>query len=505
MDERTLLDAVGDHARRPSPAILAGPQRVSYPELMLLVEGTARRLREKGVRPADRVLVVLPNGIEHVVAVLAVMTVDAIAVPLDVGSGATRVAAAVDQAAPTLALVDPHGAPPEGVPAAHLRLDASVGAELHDFGDRDRPAAPDSVPVVPETAAALIRFTSGSTGLPKGVVLGHRQVIATARLLSSVYGLDEDHRELILVSIAHSDGWQRVAATLVGGGTVAFSEGLPTVGGILDDVESLEATGFFVPPPLLRVLLQSVSGRARRVLARCRSIEIGSAVVTPEELRLLMAWAPAARVFVHYGLTECSRAVILDARRHAEKLATVGTPAAGVELKLVSSDGRPASAGQICLRGPQRAEGYWNRPELNAERFVDGWFTTGDEGVVDAQGFLTLRGRRDDMITSGGHHFFPAEVEVELGAVDSVAQYLIAGVPDPRGVLQEVPWAFVVPRDRAGFSPRGFLLEARRRLPPHMVPRHVVSVASLPLTPSGKPDRRRAVAMYAPVRKAGDG
>src|SRR5207249_3489535 len=101
--------------------------------------------------------------------------------------------------------------------------------------------------------------------------------------------------------------------------------------------------------------------------------------------------------------------------------------------------------GQIFLRGPQQTEGYFGLPELNRERFQDGWVITGDYGFLDAEGFLTLRGRRDDLITSAGFHFFPAEVETELGPVPGVLEYLVAGIRDPSGILEQLPWAFVVP------------------------------------------------------------
>lgn len=113
---------------------------------------------------------------------------------------------------------------------------------------------------------------------------------------------------------------------------------------------------------------------------------------------------------------------------------------------------------------------------------------------------MKLLGRRDDRIESAGYSFFPAEVEAELGPVDGAEQYLIAGVPDPRGVLGEIPWAFVVAGEPASFSPGAFRRQARRMLPAYMVPRKVVVIPRLPLTASGKPDRRSAVETYAVSR-----
>jgi long-chain acyl-CoA synthetase len=252
------------------------------------------------------------------------------------------------------------------------------------------------------------------------------------------------------------------------------------------------------------MLLASPADKVRDGLQDCRAIEIGSAAINEDELQAFIALVPHTRVYVHYGLTECSRAAVLDAASYLDKLATVGRPLPGVEVKIVDVEGctlHGRQNGQILLRGPQLTSGYWQQPELNQQRFVDGWLATGDYGFIDEAGFLTMLGRHDDMINCGGHCYFPDEVEQVLGTPPGIEQYLVAGVPDPRGVLQQVPWAFVVPVDADEWSPGEFLKQARTRLPAHMVPRQVVMVARLPLTPSGKPDRRETVKLHAPKEK----
>jgi acyl-CoA synthetase (AMP-forming)/AMP-acid ligase II len=233
-------------------------------------------------------------------------------------------------------------------------------------------------------------------------------------------------------------------------------------------------------------------------------LEIASAPLTSDELDRLMRLLPTTRVFFQYGSTECSRAFILDTTTHPDKLHTVGLPTPGVEVRVRGSHGEwlePGGEGEVLLTAPQLTHGYWQRPELNAQRLEDGWLRTGDFGCVDDKGFLTLRGRQDEMINCGGHSYFPAEVEVELGTVAGVSRYLIAGVPDPQGILTQVGWAFVVPEHPDAWSVTDFLRLARQRLPGHMLPRNIVVVPSIPLTPSGKPSRRMAVEMYGPTQQ----
>ena len=262
--------------------------------------------------------------------------------------------------------------------------------------------------------------------------------------------MDQDHRELILSPMTHSGGWQRVTSTLLSGGCIVLPQGLLTVTAILEDIQRFGVRGFFTTPPLIRSLLQTPPENIRNMAQSCRSIEIASAPLSPEELDLLLGLFPGANVFFQYGLTECSRALILDARSHPDKLHTVGRPTQGVKVAISGPDGQllgPNEEGEILLRAGRRMGSYWEDPEHNQEKMQNGWFRTGDFGFIDEDGFVAYRGRRDDMINCGGYSYFPAEVENELGQPEGVKEYLIAGVPDPQKVLTHVSWAFVVPED----------------------------------------------------------
>lgn len=492
----SLVEHLNVYRNSEDPAVQTDALILSYADLIERVEATAEKLRASGVETGDRVLITMPNSVEHIIGVLAVNLLGAIAVPLGADAGSSRLADVADQTAPRFCLAGVNQAVLPGIQTVSLRIDpASKSAICTVEG-----SASAQKQMLPDQQIAFIRFTSGSTGHAKGVEITHAQQLWTARTLSEHFGLGADHRELVLVSMALSGGWQRVAATLYAGGCVIIVDKPLSVGDLLNTVVATQATGFFTPPPLVRMLLASPADRVRDALQACNTIEIGSAAVTADELRVLITLLPDTEIYFHYGLTECSRAVILDTASHPDRLATVGRPVPGVEIRIVDDLGCEVSAGrggQILLRGPQLTSGYWQQPELNHERFVDGWLATGDYGSLDDAGFLSLRGRHDDLINCGGHCYFPDEVENALGTPAGIEQYLIAGIPDPRGVLQDIPWAFVVPVDIDGWSPKEFLALARTHLPAHMVPRQVVVLSSLPLTPSGKPDRRETVRLYA--------
>ena len=476
-------------------AIRTSDAVLSYDELARLVETTAGRLLAAGVQPGDRVLVIFSTAVPFIVAVLASMAARCIAVPLSGDTGPGRVRYVVDATAPRVCLVHSEARLPAGASSVvRFGLDGSASRFSPDPGEHRGPAPPTRTADEP----AMILFSSGSTGRPKGVVLRHGSLCWTAQTLARTFGLDRSHAELIISPLSHSGAWQRAAATLSAGGTVVPYEGTLSISGILEYAERHGIHGFYTAPPLIRYFLKDVAA-VRRALAGTRSIEIGSAPLGESELEQLMDLVPSIRVFVHYGLTECSRGVILDARAHPDKWHTVGRPRPGGDVAVCDESGNPVATGrrgEIRLRGPQLADSYWRQPELTRERFVDGWVLTGDYGRLDADGFLTFLGREDDMITSAGYSFFPVEVETELGSVPGVERYQIAGVTDPRGMLGQLPYAFVVPSDAESWSADQFTVPARKRLPPHMVPRKIVVVPDLPMTASGKPDRRSTVRRY---------
>ncbi|MCY1064726.1 AMP-binding protein [Nannocystis sp. RBIL2] len=487
-------------ARPERPALRTGSLQLSYGELLDAVRGIARGLLAAGVGPGDRVALRLRNSIEYVALFLGITAMGAIVVPIDPGAGSERSQWIVKDTAPRLCFVHDDDPGPGEVARHAVRIDP---ASKHAVFEPPLPrmAAEGPLPAVAENADACVLYSAGSTGRPKGVVLGHRHFLAIARSLSQVIGMGPEHRDLILSPMTHSGGWQRVTSTLLRGGTVVIFEGMFSVAALVEDVEKFGITGFFTTPPVLRTLLRADPGKFAGKAETLRSIEIASAPVTAAELAQLGALFPKIDIYLQYGLTECSRALILDARKYPHKLHTVGLPTAGVEVAICGEDGRalpPGQEGEILLRAPQRTDHYWNLPDLNASRFRDGWLLTGDFGVRDEDGFVAYRGRRDDMINCGGMSYFPAEVELLLGAVPGVKDALVAGVPDPQRLLTDVPWIFVVPHNPETWSARDFTAHARARLPAHMVPRQVVIVPAIPLTPSGKPDRRETVRRHGP-------
>ncbi len=409
------------------PAVRTAEDRLSYGALDRAVREIRAHLVTSGVVAGDRVSLRIPNSPALIAAALAVAAEGAIAVPVDPQSSAVRASWIDEATTPRLSLTtDRSESESTAASALRLALDPGSGAVTGTL-EQGRAVVSGRRQTAGLAPPAVILFSSGSTGRPKGVVLTHEAVIWSARSLSNLFGFTAAHRELIFAPLAHSGAWQRATATLAAGGEICLFEGPLTVAHLLEATHQLAATGFYTPPHLARYLLNADASRARAGLATIRNLEIGSAAITADELASLLALLPGTDIYVHYGLTECSRATVLDARTHTHKLSSVGRPRPGVDIAIADETGRrlgPGQVGQILVRGPQMAQAYWGEPELTARTLVDGWLATGDYGAVDGEGFLTYHGRRDDLINCSGYTFFPTEVETELGPLPGVAEYL---------------------------------------------------------------------------------
>ena len=392
-----------------------------------------------------------------------------------------------------LAVADP-------VPAQRLSSLDLAGLELAGLERAEQvpPDPPRALPVLDDTA--LLAYTSGTTGRPKGVPLTHRQLAASIRgamaawrwtagdvlvhalPLFHQHGLGGVHATLIAGSTAHLrsrfDPADLIAAARAGGGTVLF--GVPaTYQALLDSAEGPAAAGATAAgsPAAGVPLLPSLR------LAVCGSAPLSPALAA--RLPGLLGRLPLIR----YGTTETGLDVSnpVDAPRPD----TVGLPLPGVECRIwcAGREAPPGTDGEIQLRGPQVFTGYWHDATATAEAFTaDGWFRTGDLGVIDpACGHLVIRGRTKELIISGGMNVYPREVELALEQHPSVAEAAVAGLPHPRWGEQVTAW--IVPRPGAAVSEAELVAHTRTLLAAYKCPKQVFALAALPRDQLGKLNR----------------
>ncbi|MEV8441373.1 long-chain fatty acid--CoA ligase [Actinosynnema sp. NPDC051121] len=456
---------------------------ITYAGFAVRVTRLAHRLREAGVRPGDRVAYLGPNHPSFVEVMFAAHVLGAIFVPVNFRLTAPEVAYVLADSEPLVLLHAPHC-------AEVVRESGFAGVVVAvDEGYEQWLAAGRAEPIdeaVGQDDIALVLYTSGTTGRPKGAVLTHANLIwNTCNLL---VGMDVTSSERTLVSapLFHVAALsQTLLPTFIKGGTAVITSSWD-VDRVYDLIERERVTYTFGVATMYADLAASPRW-ATADLSSLRHLLCGGAAV-PDSL--IRAYQERGLTFCQgYGLTETAPgATALEAGESVRKAGSAGVPVFFGDVRVVRDDGADAGVdepGEVLVRGPNVSPGYWRDPAATAAAFGrDGWFRTGDVGRIDAEGHLYVVDRLKDMFISGGENVYPAEVENALVEHPDVVEAAVVGVPDPR--WGEVGRAFVRYADRGGPTRdelRAFLLT---RLAKYKVPRHIDVVTHLPRTSSGK-------------------
>ncbi|MEU1374490.1 AMP-binding protein [Streptomyces triculaminicus] len=518
-------------------AVVDGRTRLTYRELGERVDRAATACLALGVQAGDRVAVWAPNTVDWIVSALGAVTAGAVLVPVNTrfkGAEAVQVLArtrarllfvtgtflgtsyvatlrsaarAGAGAAPGAAQGAAPGAagPLPGLPELRDVVVLADDAPADFHGWKEFLAAGNAVPArsvraradaVDPDAPSDILFTSGTTGVPKGAVITHAQTLRAFGDWSTLAGLREGDRYLIVNPFFHTFGYKAgVIASLMRGATM-IPQAVFTPEAVLATVAAERITVLPGPPTLYQSLLDHPA-RAGHDLSSLRVVVTGAAVVPRPLIDRLSGELGVPTVLTAYGMSEATGLVTMCRRGDpAEKVATTsGRAVPGTEVKVVGADGAvlpPGGAGEILVRGYQVMSGYFEDAEATA-RAVDreGWLHTGDVGVLDGEGNLRITDRVKDMFVVGGFNVYPAEVERVLARHPGIAEAAVVGTPDAR--LGEVGRAFVV--RRAGVEPEltaeRLIAWARREMANYKVPRGVEFVRSLPRNAAGKVLKRK--------------
>ncbi|MGX5732441.1 class I adenylate-forming enzyme family protein [Pseudoxanthomonas beigongshangi] len=481
-----------ERVARDAPARLAlidGERRIDYAGFWRQARRFAANLRDTGLQAGDRVAIILPNRIEAAVACYGTWLAGGVVVPLNAQarlrdflpwlqhSGARHVVYESAHRDAAEAIAQLPSAPTTTV------LEDGQAMSADDAGE-PLPAA-----LLPEASdLAVILYTSGTTGAPKGVMLTHANLLANTRAVVEYLRLDASDRVLSVLPFYYAYGASVLHTHLVSGACVILGPSLMFPHLVLEAIEQHEATGFSGVPSTFALLLEPLA-RHDRPLASLRYLTQAGGAMSPALTRRLRELLPAPRLFVMYGQTEAtSRISWLPPERLDDKLGSVGIPVAGVQWRIRREDGGTAAAGEsgeVCIRGPNVMAGYWNNSEATAQVLREGWLHTGDLGHLDADGFLFLQGRRSDMIKTGAHRVHPTDVEEVIAELPVVREVAVVGMDDE--VMGQVIRAFVVAAGE--LPPRAedrIKAHCRARLAPYKIPRQVTFVDTLPRTASGK-------------------
>jgi long-chain acyl-CoA synthetase len=529
MSTLSLATVLAEAARRypGTTAIVDGDQRVSYADLWAQARGYGAGLRALGIVPGDTVALLIPNVVDFPRAYYGALAAGAVVVPVHLlltadevayvlrDSGADLLvchtsmigtgAAAARTAGVRLATVGPPA--PAAGPAEQAGTDEQAGPGEQAGTEESGPAA-EGGPRLAEVSArvaplsthasrapddtAVVFYTSGTTGEPKGALLTHFNLVMNAMV--NVFDANDARPGDVVMGclpLFHTfgqtvamNGTFRIGGTLVLLGRFSGEAAL--------DLMLREGVSVFHGVPTMYVaLLEAAAGRDP--LPRLRLCVSGGASLPMAVLERFNETFGAS-VFEGYGLSETSPTATANQPQFGIRPGTIGHPIWGIEVEIARAEAEeriellaPGELGELVIRGHNIFAGYLGRPEATAEVMVDGWFRTGDLGHKDADGFITIVDRKKDLIIRGGFNVYPREVEEVLARHPAVSQVAVVGVPHP--VHGEEVYAVVVP-DRSGVDPVPDGPElvgwCRERIARHKYPRHIRFVDELPLGPSHK-------------------
>jgi fatty-acyl-CoA synthase len=474
----------------------ARDRRFSYSELSETADKWVSALRAKGVKPRDRVAVAAGNRHEVVALFFACSRIGAALVPLNWRLAPVELGAIIDHAAP-VALIGESRFRGAAEQATRGTADDVEWIDIdNDVEELLRGASPVEDDFdASANDAALILYTSGSTGQPKGVIIPHRQILYNAIATTTAWELGADDVAPVSTPFFHTGGWNVFATPLWHrGGRLVLFDGFDAAAFLEGFAEEKCTVGLTVPTQLV---MMRESKRWGIELPALRFLACGGAPCPPTLSAEVRAGGYAMRE--GYGLTECGpNCFAISNEESAKRPGVVGWPVPFLDMRTVRDDGSDADvdeAGELLLRGPQMFAGYLHDDERTKEVLAPGgWLRTGDLARRAPDGSYSISGRKKEMFISGGENVFPGEVESALCSHPAVSEVVVTGVADP--LWGEVGRAFVIRREGAQqVSGEELIAFARSRLAGYKVPRSVVFLSELPRLGSGKPDRRALAGM----------
>lgn len=460
-------------------ALVEGDTQVSYAQLMANIRQTALAMHALGIRPRDCIVLAAQKELSFVYHYFAAHLLGVVNVVVDVASPRERLDYIIDVVKPSalfsIGLEGIHDVPCYSLNQQYTIDSQSVNLEW---------------PTVDADDVADVMFTTGTTGVPKGVCLSHANIAGSASNTNSFIGTCESDIEALALPLSHSFGLGRLRCVLMKGATLVLVGNFANLKSFFSVLDTWHVTGFGMVPAVWQYIKRLSGRRIARFADQLRYIEIGSAALPVEDKRLLMELFPNTRLCMHYGLTEASRAMFTEFHTHPDNLETVGRPASPlVEASVYDDSGNPVANGvdgEICVRGNMVTRSYF-KPQDNADSFYGDWFRTGDWGHRDDNGDFYLTGRKKELINVGGEKVSPATIEDAIRTL-GVADCACIAVPDPNGVLGEVPKAFLQKGDNQ-MDIDDIKNRLGRLLPPHEIPVEWEWVDSIPRTASGKIQR----------------
>ena len=478
-------------------------REITYHEWNELATQTANYLRALGVQRGDRVAVCAANCLEYLDVWMACGKIGAVLQNLNWRLTVPELHELIEDAAPVaLIYSDDYRQPINALRPSltSVRHYIAFGALADEgdcrFSDRETCArALDDRPELTPDDPWVICYTGGTTGLPKGAILTHRNMTWNSINTVMSWGLSQDDVTILNAPLFHTGALNVFTLPLIHvGGKSIVCMGFDALQ-VFDLIESGGVTIYFGVPTMFVVMQASERWEAADFSRMKLVISGGAPCPLPVFEKF---WDKGVDFKTGYGLTEAGPNTFwLPAEDVRRKPGAVGFPMYHVDVRVARADGSdcaPNEAGELLIRGEHVVPGYWNNPEATAKAIVDGWLHTGDLAICDDEGYYTIVGRLKDMIISGGENIYPSEVESIMHAHPAVAEAALIGIPDDK--WGEVGCAVVCAKPGQLLGTDDLLAFLRERLAKYKVPKSVIFVDTLPKTGPGKIDKKVLVERY---------
>ena len=497
----SLADIIRVHGagRSSHPCLIEGDVSYTWGEMYERAQRVANGLKAAGVGPHDRVVFLEKNSIEHFELAFGAALLNAVSVDVNWRLAPPEVEYIVNNAEAKVLVVGKDFVPVAEAIADKLTTVTTIlvigghpkYADWNDWLLSQKTG--DSGEVQTRDDISFQLYSSGTTGLPKGVLLDNNNLLSLAPMIKSIWGLDENSINMAAMPLFHIGGGGWAVAGQYSGCTSIIVRDLEPVSLVKTIVEKKVTHGFLVPA-VLQIMLM-VPGVDTADFSNLRVFVYGASPIS-EEILSRSVRTFKCKFWQAYGLTETTGAIInLPPEDHdpdgpnKHRLRSCGLPSPETQVRIVDAESKKdmpvGEVGEIWMKSPLVMKGYWNMPEATAEAIVDGgWFRSGDAGYLDADGYLYIHDRVKDMIVSGGENVYPAEVENVLMAHPAIADVAVIGVPDEK--WGETPKAIVVRKAGVEVTEQDIISFCKERMAKFKCPTSVDWIDVLPRNPSGK-------------------
>jgi len=459
-------------------AIIWNGNEISYSDAAENVQRVTSFLQSKGVKKGDRIVFYGEKSPLFAYCYLAIHYLNAIAVPVDVKLPKGRLESIIEKVTPSVVI---HPA------------QVQMSTQQYAFDDQLLANSPQTLNGFPNSDdIADILFTTGTTGSGKGVQLTHRNIISGAENSNAFIGNNAADTEIIPLPLHHAFGLRRLRTNLMIGGTVVLIDGFLFPKLFFDAIDTYGATGLCMVPAGFSIIKKLMKDRYISFFNRLKYIEFGSSAMSISDKKELTNVLPNTRICMHYGLTEVAANIFIEFNESKTKLESIGKPSPNVDVKILDNEGKECATGdigEISVKGDIQTPGYWKDDELTKKAIIDGWFKTGDLGFKDADGFVFLSGRNDDVMNIGGKKVFPGEIEVSLGKHPHIKDCACISIKEENVLTGQKIKAFVVLEKGKELDPKEFIQFLTGKIEPYKIPRLYEEIEKIPMTNSGKKQR----------------